>query len=179
MIENCYYLAVHDFPFYTGVVSRPDEWATVDNTSAFYCANGGCVLEDPVEIGGEMVYGLKEALNRWVAMQQNSSDYENWCDDVWMEQGGAPLMCAVYEATEEFSGLSDTPQLYPNPARDRVTIEGVEAAVIQVYNTLGQLVRSAENADCISVESLVDGLYLLRIADAEGKNYTLRVTVMK
>jgi hypothetical protein len=69
--------------------------------------------------------------------------------------------------------------VYPNPARERVTIEGIEPAMIQVYNTLGQLVRSAENADCISVESLVDGLYLLRIVDAEGKNYTLRVTVMK
>ena len=175
-IENCYYLAEHDVPFYTGVVSRPDEWATVDNTSAFYCFNGGCILEDPVEIGGEMVDDLKEALNRWVAIQQSSSDYENWCDDVWMEQGGAPLLCTVYEATEEFTEFSETPQLYPNPAREKVTIEGIETAKAQVYNTLGQVVKTVRGTNEIDVAGLPQGVYLLRIADAEGKVYTNKIT---
>ena len=176
MIENCYYLAVHDIPFYTGVVSRPDEWATVDNTSAFYCVNGGCILEDPVEIGGEMVDDLKEALNRWVAMQQSSSDYENWCDDVWMEQCGAPLLCTVYEATEEFTEFSETPQLYPNPAREKVTIEGIETAKAQVYNALGQLVKTVRGTNEIDVEGLAEGVYLVRIMDADGKVYTNKIT---
>ena len=177
MIENCYYLAEHDVPFYTGVVSRPDEWATVDNTSAFYCFNGGCILEDPVEIGGEMVDDLKEALNRWVAIQQSSSDYENWCDDVWMEQGGAPLLCTVYEATEEFTEFSETPQLYPNPAREKVTIEGIETAKAQVYNALGQLVKTVRGTNEIDVADLAEGVYLLRIMDADGKVYTNKITI--
>ena len=177
VIENCYYLAEHDVPFYTGVVSRPDEWATVNNTSAFYYANDGCVLENPVEIGGEMVDDLKEALNHWVAMQQNSSDYENWCDDVWMEQGGAPLLCTVYEATEEFTEFSETPQLYPNPAREKVTIEGIETAKAQVYNALGQLVKTVRGTNEIDLSGLVEGVYLLRISDADGKVYTNKITV--
>ena len=177
VIENCYYLAVHDIPFYTGVVSRPDEWATVNNTSAFYYANDGCVLENPVEIGGEMVDDLKEALNRWVAMQQSSSDYENWCDDVWMEQGGAPLLCAVYEATEEFTEFSETPQLYPNPAREKVTIEGIETSEVQVYNAIGQMVKTVRGTNEIDLNGLVDGVYLLRITDTDGKVYTNKITV--
>lgn len=134
-------------------------------------------MEDPVEIGGEMVYDLKEALNRWVAMQQNSSDYENWCDDVWMDQGGAPLMCAVYEATEEFSGLSDTPQLYPNPAREKVTIEGIETSEVQVYNAIGQMVKTVRGTNEIDIADLAEGVYLLRITDTDGKVYTNKITV--
>ena len=124
-----------------------------------------------------MVYDLKEALNRWVAMQQNSSDYENWCDDVWMDQGGAPLMCAVYEATEEFSGLSDTPQLYPNPAREKVTIEGIETSEVQVYNAIGQMVKTVRGTNEIDIADLAEGVYLLRITDTDGKVYTNKITV--
>ena len=173
-IENCYYLAVYDVNFYSGVCG--DNGGSVIDVSAFNRIGNGCVLEDPVEIDGEMEDDLKEALNRWVAMQQNSSDYENWCDDVWMEQGGAPLLCAVYEATEEFTELSETPQLYPNPAREKVTIEGIETAKAQVYNALGQLVKTVRGTNEIDLGGLVDGVYLVRIADAEGKVYTNKIT---
>ena len=32
--------------------------------------------------------------------------------------------------------------VYPNPARDRVVIEGIDPAKVQVYNALGQLVKT-------------------------------------
>jgi hypothetical protein len=174
-IENCYYLAVYDVNFYSGVCG--DNGGSVIDVSAFNRIGNGCVLEDPVEIDGEMVDDLKEALNRWVAMQQNSSYYERWCDDVWMEQGGAPLLCAVYEATEEFTELSETPQLYPNPAREKVTIEGIETAKAQVYNALGQLVKTVRGTNEIDLGGLVQGVYLVRIRDGEGRNFMEKVMV--
>ena len=177
VIENCYYLAEHDVPFYTGVVSRPDEWATVNNTSAFYYANDGCVLEDPVEIGGEMVDDLKEALNRWVAMQQNSADYENWCDDAWMEQGGAPLLCAVYEAAEENHEELGRITLSPNPTSGLVRIEGTTAAEVRVYNAIGQLVKTAQNTNEVNLRGLPQGVYLLRITDEDGAVATKKLVV--
>ena len=67
--------------------------------------------------------------------------------------------------------------VYPNPVSAMVFVEGVEPAVIHVFNLFGQLVRTAENADCISVEGLAEGLYLLRIMDAEGKVYTNKITI--
>ena len=86
-------------------------------------------------------------------------------------------MCAVYEATEEFSGLSDTPQLYPNPAREKVTIEGIETSEVQVYNALGQMVKTVRGTNEIDVEGLAEGVYLLRITDTDGKVYTNKITV--
>ena len=110
-------------------------------------------------------------------MQQNSSDYENWCDDVWMEQGGAPLLCTVYEATEEFTEFSETPQLYPNPAREKVTIEGIETAKAQVYNALGQLVKTVRGTNEIDIADLAEGVYLVRIRDKEGRIFLEKVMV--
>ena len=69
--------------------------------------------------------------------------------------------------------------VYPNPAKDRVIVEGVEAAEVQVYNALGQLVKTVQNANEINVSDLMEGIYLLRIADADGKCYTNRVAVRR
>ena len=68
-----------------------------------------------------------------------------------------------------------TISLYPNPASDVVHIEGVEAAEVLVYNSIGQLVKRVRNSNEISVEGLSEGVYLVRILDAEGKNYVARV----
>ena len=67
--------------------------------------------------------------------------------------------------------------LYPNPTSDVVHIEGVEAAEVQVYNSFGQLVKTVRDANEISVAGLAEGVYLLRIADAEGKVYTNKITI--
>ena len=67
--------------------------------------------------------------------------------------------------------------VYPNPARDKVTIEGIEPVEVQLYNALGQLVKAVRDANEINVAGLPQGVYLLRIADAEGRTYTNRITI--
>ena len=79
---------------------------------------------------------------------------------------------SIQDNTEE-SGL----QVYPNPARDRVVTEGIEVAEVQVYNALGQMVKTVRRTNEIDLSGLVDGVYLLRITDAEGKVYTNKITV--
>ena len=68
-------------------------------------------------------------------------------------------------------------QVYPNPTRERVTIDGAEAAEVQVYNALGQLVKTVRGTNEVDVSGLVEGVYLMRIMDAEGKNHVARVAV--
>ncbi len=174
-IENCYYLAVHNLNFYSGVCG--ENGGSVRDTSAFNCIDNRCVLENPVEIGGEMVDDLKEALNRWVAMQQNSADYENWCDDSWMEQGGAPLLCAVYEAAEENHEELGRITLSPNPTNGLVHIEGTTVSEVRVYNTIGQLVKTAQNTNEVNLRGLPQGVYLLRIMDESGASATKKLVV--
>ena len=67
--------------------------------------------------------------------------------------------------------------IYPNPATDRVVIEGIEAAEVQVYNALGQIVKTVRDANEIPVADLPQGVYMLRIADAEGRIFTEKVAV--
>ena len=55
--------------------------------------------------------------------------------------------------------------VYPNPATDVVYIQGVEATEIQVFNTLGQLVKTVRGKNEINISDLVSGVYLLKISD--------------
>ena len=67
--------------------------------------------------------------------------------------------------------------IYPNPAKDRVIVEGIEAAEVEVYNALGQLVKTVRGTNEIDLSGLVDGVYMLRIMDADGENHVARVMV--
>ena len=83
----------------------------------------------------------------------------------------------------ECEGLNEKPgsllTVYPNPAREKVVIEGVEAAEVQVYNGLGQMVKTVRNTNEIPVSDLPQGVYLLRITNAMGVSQTERITVIK
>ena len=67
--------------------------------------------------------------------------------------------------------------LYPNPAKETVLIEGAKAAEVQVYNVFGQLVKTVKDSHEINMAGLPQGVYLLRIADTEGRSHKARVAV--
>ena len=70
-------------------------------------------------------------------------------------------------------------QVWPNPASETVRIDGVEVDEVQVYNALGQVVKTMLDTNEISVAELPQGVYLVRIADAEGKVLTAKVAVSR
>ena len=82
----------------------------------------------------------------------------------------------TYDAIEE--NKDSEISIYPNPVRDRVVIEGIEAAEVNVYNALGQLVKTVRDTNEIPVADLPQGVYMLRIADAEGKVYTNKIMIL-
>ena len=49
----------------------------------------------------------------------------------------------------------------------------------QVFNLLGQLVKTERNTNEISVEDMAGGVYLLRIIDTKGTAKTERISVTK
>ena len=73
--------------------------------------------------------------------------------------------------------VTDRVIVYPNPVYETVRIEGVEVAEVQFYNDLGQLVKTAKKTNEINVSGLVEGVYLLRITDVDGRSHTARVAV--
>jgi len=67
--------------------------------------------------------------------------------------------------------------IYPNPAKEKVTIEGIEATEVEVYNALGQRVKMVRSSNEINVIGLPEGVYMMRITDIEGKKHVARVAV--
>ncbi|MCQ2317543.1 MAG: T9SS type A sorting domain-containing protein [Bacteroidales bacterium] len=79
----------------------------------------------------------------------------------------------TYTAVEETKDSRIS--VYPNPAKDKVVIEGLEACCVQVYNALGQLVKQVQDTNEISVAGLPEGVYLLKVTEADGTNRICRV----
>ena len=83
-----------------------------------------------------------------------------------------------YDGIEEQEGWNENGVgVYPNPSKDLVRIYGVEAEEVWLYNALGQVVKSVRNSNEVSLAGLPQGVYLLRIADADGNIYTNKITI--
>ena len=69
----------------------------------------------------------------------------------------------------------DCVKVFPNPTTSIVYIEGTEATEVQVFNALGQLVKTAQNTNEVSLEGLPQGVYLLRVTLESGKVFSDKI----
>jgi hypothetical protein len=65
--------------------------------------------------------------------------------------------------------------VHPNPTTGIVHVEGTKAAEVQVYDVLGQCVKTFQNTNEISLEGLPQGVYLLRVTTEDGKVFSDQV----
>jgi hypothetical protein len=65
--------------------------------------------------------------------------------------------------------------VYPNPAMEIVTIDGVEAAEVQVYNGLGQTVKTVQGSNEINVSGLPAGIYSIRVTMNDGNLFLNKI----
>ena len=85
---------------------------------------------------------------------------------------------AVSSETNALQEAEKSPMVvFPNPAKDRVTLEGIEPAEIKIYNLQGQSVRTFADTNEIVVSGLPEGIYLLQITDREGLTHSTRLVV--
>ncbi len=52
--------------------------------------------------------------------------------------------------------------IYPNPAQDRLVVQGAEGQTLRVYDLQGRLLKQTEGTE-VQVEDLADGTYLLQV----------------
>ncbi|WP_050019898.1 T9SS type A sorting domain-containing protein [Chryseobacterium sp. P1-3] len=72
--------------------------------------------------------------------------------------------------TQETQGNQLSDIIYPNPAKDVISIKGMKDQKYEIYNTTGQLIQSGNIKDSkISVQNLLKGVYYLKIKD---RNHT-------
>ena len=104
-------------------------------------------------------------------LNQNNSV---WGSDVNNVNDGFPILTHTNLSVNN-NCVEKNLSIYPNPANRIVSIEGVDVAEIQIYNVLGQPVRTFTNTNKINVEGLSEGIYLLRITDGKGNVYLERI----
>ena len=178
----------------TSTIYELDDWVYTYMTEYYYDANGNCYssasyyngdLRDwepestmtynyDLSVPVETVAGIMMVWDEELPIHNKLLDWQLRAND------------DAYTTTFYYSncvGLNEKPEslltIYPNPAKEKVTIEGIEIAEMQVYNALGQLVKTVRNSNEISVEGLAEGVYLLHIHDKQGVSHTNRITIAK
>ena len=170
VFSSCYWI---DDDEYGCIYQGPE----LENSSAFNATPSVTVwaLDNTVFGTQDLLTALNAGAELIESQFPDVGEVSRWREDTDMENGGFPVFGHYDAIGESPSILSVT--VYPNPAKEKVTIDGIEASEIQVYNALGQLVKTMRDANEISVANLPQGVYLLRIADAERKVYTNKITI--
>jgi len=121
------------------------------------CLNGNFRCKEPL--------GMRDFATAVIRVHTSIGDF----DCIFVEIIGENIL----NVTE----FSDKATIFPNPANGVVHIKGIVADEVQVYNALGQLVKTVRGTNNVCVEGLPQGIYLLHITDAEGKKHAVRVAV--
>jgi len=67
--------------------------------------------------------------------------------------------------------------LYPNPTTGEVHIAGVSIEKVQVYNTLGQLIKTFGRCNTLDLSDLQKNIYLLRLTDEQGETWMQKLVI--
>ena len=94
-------------------------------------------------------------------------------DGSWMDSG-LMFFTTEYDGVEE---AAQTLMVYPNPVSEVLYVQGLEPTKVQVFNMLGQQVKTFENATEINVSDWTEGMYVLHITTADGKVLERKVSV--
>ncbi len=188
-IYNCYFNRIRNYSSSSNYYLELDDMPTSDNSGIIQDAipfaeedRGHWKLTEAItfdlESGTVSTDDLLDALNLKVQLL-DEENLLNWCDSgMGFNNLQLPVFCD-FDVTEISENRTNNDQvlLYPNPANGLVRISGMEVAEVQIYNTLGQLLKTCRNTNEISVSDAPAGLYLLRITDENGATATGKVVV--
>jgi hypothetical protein len=103
----------------------------------------------------------------------------------WTASGFAYLQCyfeddnLVWTDGECWDDVEETAaeqvSVYPNPAKENVFIKGIEPAEVQVYNALGQLVKTVQGTNEINISNLKQGVYFVSIITENKERFIRKI----
>jgi hypothetical protein len=178
----------------TSTIYELDDWVYTYMTEYYYDANGNCYssanyyngdlrdweLENTMTYNYDLSVPVETVAGIWMVWDDELPIHNKLLDWQLRANGDG------YTTTFYYSncvGLTEKPEslltVYPNPAWEKVTIDGSEVTEVQVYNALGQKVKTVRNTNEIPVSDLPQGVYLLRITNAMGVSQTERITVIR
>lgn len=78
------------------------------------------------------------------------------------------------------NSINNNISIYPNPANDNITVEADDITQVEIYNTVGQMVkRVGTNEDSVevNVSAYNSGIYLMKITLSNGQTYSEKEVV--
>jgi hypothetical protein len=77
-------------------------------------------------------------------------------------------ICKLFKAISIPESKHTLLNIYPNPATQTIYISGFENSKYFIYNQLGDIVLEGILSDKINIESLAEGVYILKLVDETG-----------
>lgn len=162
------------YEYYFGQVSATELHTVTVDVSAEQCLK--FVINDMVGNGiccdvGDGYYRIIDGYGNIVIDGDGDFGYQA-SHNLYSREGNA-----VQEMKSE-----ESYNIYPNPAKETLTIEGKSIKQIMIYNTTGQIVKKIDcNEDVINIniEAFTAGIYLLNITDEKGHIVTKKISITK
>ncbi|GEM_PF-1411760 len=124
-------------------------------------------LSESVVIGGTEINELVEALNAWVSVQDEPSQYLTWIEGYYIS---VPEFGEVWGVAEDKT--SSRVNAYPNPGKDELNIRtALQNAHVEIYDLSGKLIHKqqiTDNITPINTTSWPSGTYIWKVI-ANGK----------
>ena len=100
-------------------------------------------------------------------------------------EGSFGDMAAHNISIRNLTGVEDnsatTVNIYPNPADNKIFVDGVDVQTVEVYNSVGQMVASVGGASGktgVDVAAFDNGVYFVRVVVSDGSIITRKVTIV-
>ncbi|MCL2435746.1 MAG: T9SS type A sorting domain-containing protein [Lentimicrobiaceae bacterium] len=94
-----------------------------------------------------------------------------------------PSICTLDEKCFEthinvgIANYKDYIMVYPNPARDIVTVSGIDVSNVKVFNNMGQLILTQHNKNVINISKLTKGIYIFSIELSTGNTIQKKIII--
>lgn len=157
-------LTVHDLP----TVTISGATTIVEGSSTVLTASS-----DSDEV--QWLWSTGETTSSITVAPSVSTTYHVVCTDTNQCQNSDSILVTVLLSVENLD--NSVLKMYPNPANNTITVEGVEVAEITIYNITGTLMQKAENQNVIDVSSYGKGTYILKILDKNGHLYIRKAVI--
>ena len=113
-------------------------------------------------------------LNSWQFPNASGGSWENWSinNGVFSSVTGSAPNCVL--ETNNFS--ENKLIISPNPISDYFSIEGISEAIVSIYDSQGQIVKSLNliDSNSVNISELSKGIYLIKI-ESKGKVNTKKI----
>ena len=136
---------------------------------------GSCIIKDGWENSIPAYHGLPECVYEGTTQCPDLYGMDGVDTTFYIAAEDGFIYKSAMVSVTFLSENATERSVHPNPTTGTVRVEGEKAAEIQVFNALGQLVKTVQNTNEVNLHGLPQGIYLMRVALDDGTVFTDKV----